>query len=105
MIDPCPEDDDGRPSDLPPEAERPSCVVPLPGEPRPMCELCDRAPSARRGLCWACYGKLRECGLALPAREPAGRPPTPALRRLLSLFDRPTLIRLRGWIDELLGST
>ncbi len=105
MSDPCADEDDPRPSDLPEVAERPSCVVPLASEPRPMCSLCKLAPAARRRLCWSCYEKWRECGLPLPEREPAGRPPTPALRRWLLLFDRPTLLRMRSWIDELLGST
>lgn len=100
--DDAPEPDE-RPSELPPEVERPSCVAVVPD--RPPCALCTLAPAARRGVCWSCYAKFRECGLSLPAREPAGRPPTPALRRWLEFFDRPTLAQMRGWIDELLGST
>lgn len=80
-MDPCADEDDARASELPEEAERPSCVVTLAVDPRPLCRLCERAPRARRGFCWSCYDKFRECGLTLPDREPAGRPPTPSMRR------------------------
>jgi len=70
---------------------------------RAMCSLCDRAPAARRGVCWSCYAKFRECKLPLPDREPPGRPPTPALRRWLLRFDVATLIQLHVWIETLLA--
>lgn len=100
LPDDAPEPDE-RPGALPPEVERPSCVASVPD--RPPCTLCTLAPAARRGVCWSCYAKYRECGVALPDREPAGRPPTPALRRWVESFDRPTLAQVRGWIEEILA--
>lgn len=99
----CIEDDIGRSTELPDEAERPSCVVVIPGEPRPLCSLCGKAPAARSSCCWSCYSKWRECGLPLPPRLPAGRPGTPALRRWLRMFDTATLIQMKAWIEAILA--
>lgn len=71
-------------------------------QPRDLCSICGKAPRARRGVCWSCYAKFRECSLPLPEREPAGRPPTPPLRRWLALFDTATLLQLKIWIDAIL---
>jgi hypothetical protein len=36
------------------------------------CGMCASAQAARRGLCWSCHRKLRECGVAMPAPKARG---------------------------------
>ena len=41
--------------------------------PRKPCVMCAHPRAPRRGLCWACYRKMREARLL--EREPPGRKP------------------------------
>lgn len=43
------------------------------------CELCNRAPARRRGVCWACYAKMARADLPPPAKP---GPHTDAVKRL-----------------------
>lgn len=53
-----------------------------------LCELCQKAPAARRGCCWACYSKLRACDIPLPPARAPGPAPMDAAARLRSLVER-----------------
>ena len=105
------EDDTGRPSDLPDDEGRPSCVVVLPA-PRPPCVVCGRMGSKRRrrGACIACGEKLRQTGNPLPPRGRDGPRPHDPLVHLVDrvsperLVDRMTdeqRRRLRAYLGEL----
>lgn len=39
---------------------------------RAACTLCARSTSRRRGLCWGCYRKLRECEIPMRDRAQPG---------------------------------
>lgn len=52
------------------------------------CLFCP-SPARRRGLCWGCYEKFRDCGLPMPPKLPTG--PVPATLEA----------RLAGWVAAL----
>lgn len=64
------DEDDGRPSEVPDEGERPSGVAIT-----AVCQLCGRDPQHRRGACRRCYRKFLLAGLPLPTRHPPGPAP------------------------------
>lgn len=105
------DEDDGRPSELPDERERPSGVGAL-SQPRPPCVVCGRPGSKRRRRrsCIACVRKFQECGLPLPPTalpSPPGPPPghrPPPKDPLLWVLDRMTAeqrLKARLYLGEL----
>ena len=91
-------DDTGRPSELPEEAERPSCVVVIPVAPA--CGHPCPVERQRRDLCASCYRKLDEAD-ALPPRRSEHRDRVPPLRRWLATLSNAQLLQLKAWIEEM----
>ncbi len=68
--------------------------------PKPICTLCKTTRRHRRGLCQACYRKLREEGLPLPPRSLRRKP----FARWLLRWPAEARAQLREALDHLEAS-